>query len=145
MANEIINAYGTQKTLEANGASISNNAIGQANDADYSNSDTNDFPDAIIAFSGAYSVAPTAGKSIDIIIRPLNFDSTNDAPSPSATYLQHKFGEFVPDASTSTQYLWCRVKDIPREGQVWLYNNATGQTISAGWTLKLTPVARKIA
>ena len=48
MANEAIYAWGTEKTLEASGASFANGAIVQANDASYSTvADGANFPDAV--------------------------------------------------------------------------------------------------
>lgn len=142
MANELKRVYGTEKTLEANGASIASNAIGQANDADWSSSDTLDFPDAVFCLMIDTTGAMTVGTTLDLIIRPMNIDGTNDAEAPSATYLHHFAGSFRPTASTAAQYLYVEAKDVPKEGQAWIYNNATGQSVPAGWTLKMKPMSR---
>lgn len=140
MANELKFARGVQKTLEANGAAIANNAIGQADDADYLAIDTGDFLDAEFALLVNFTVAPTADRSIDLIIRPLNIDGVNDAPAPTATYRIEMFAFFVPNAATGAQYLRAIARNVPKEGQVWLYNNGTGQSMPLGWTLKMTPL-----
>jgi hypothetical protein len=147
MAGEAQRVYGTQITLEANGASIANNAIGQADDANVDLSDDTpaDSFDGEFALTVNYSVAPTAGTSISLILRPLDIDGTTDAPAPTATYLNEFFGSFLPNAATGSQTLRCFATDVPREFAAYLYNNATGQTIPAAWTLKFTPVTYKPA
>jgi hypothetical protein len=143
MAGEAQRVYGTQITLEANGASIANNAIGQADDV--SDDTPADSFDGEFALTVNYSVAPTAGTSISLILRPLDIDGTTDAPAPTATYLNEFFGSFLPNAATGSQTLRCFATDVPREFAAYLYNNATGQTIPAAWVLKFTPVTYKPA
>ncbi len=145
MAGETIRVYGTQKTLEANGAAIANNAIGAADDATVSQADTSDYPDGVFVLMGNFTTAPTANRTIDLIIQPLDIDGTNDAPDPTATHLHHHMGVFRPKAVTGAQYMYCEVFNLPRAFKAWLYNNNTGQSLPAGWTLKFTPLALKPA
>ncbi len=137
--NDLKVVYGTVKTLEASGASVANNVIAQANDADWSSTDTADFPHATFALSVTFSVAPTENAGIDLVLRRMNVDGTNDELAPEATRLVHYEATFVVDNITTIQYMAEDVLKVPKEGQAWIYNNATGQTISAGWTLKMTP------
>ena len=83
--------------------------------------------------------APTENTTIALYARELDIDSTNDAAAPDATYKPKYIGVFVVDNVTSTQYLKLRASDVPTVADYSLFNNATGQTISAGWTLKVTP------
>lgn len=147
MANETQRVYGTQVTLEANGSSIANNAIGQADDANVDLSDDSpaDSFDGEFALTVNYSSAPTAGTSISLILRPLDIDGTTDAPAPTASYLVELFGSFVPIASTGAQTLRCFATDIPREFAAYIFNNGTGQSIPSGWVLKFTPVTYRPA
>lgn len=145
MAGEVIRVYGTQKTLEANGAAIANNAIVAADDATVSQADTSDFPDGLFALMAAYTTAPTANRTIDLVIQPLDIDGTNDAPDPTATHLHHVVGVFRPKPATGAQYMYCEVPELPRAWKAWIYNNNTGQTVPVGWTLKFTPLSRKVA
>lgn len=143
MAGEVQRVYGTLVTLEANGASIGNNAIGQADDAAANMASAGglaDTFDAEFALTVPYSAAPTAGTSISLILRPLNFDGTSDAPVPTAAYLNEFFGSFLPLASATTQTLRCFATDVPREFEAYLFNNATGIAIPAGWALRFRPV-----
>lgn len=148
MTNEVIYVWGTQKTLEANGGSCSNAAIVQANDASYGVvADGASYPDAVFAWRGQFAtVTSIENKTIDLYCRPLNFDSTNDAPAPTATYLNKYIGSFVLQASSANtdQYLRLAAYDVPEEGDYYIVNSS-GQTLSAGWTLKVTPRSYKPA
>jgi hypothetical protein len=85
MANETIIKLGTPKTLEANGASIVNNAIAQADDASYSiSADGADYPDAKFVLAVTFGTAPTEGTIVALLARPLNIDGTNDSEVPEA-------------------------------------------------------------
>lgn len=146
MANELILVIGTPKTLEANGASIANVAIGQADDATYGIvADGSYYPHAKFVLSCAFSVAPTEGTTIVLCARPLNIDSTNDSEAPEATRLGTPLGLFTVNNVTTTQYIECCVEHVPWEAEYYLYNSGTGQTMSAGWTLKVTPYTFKPA
>jgi hypothetical protein len=147
VANEIQRVYGTTVTLEASGASISNNAIAQADDANIDLSDDTpaDYFDGDFALTCAFGGTPTAGTSVSLILRPLDIDGTTDAPAPTATYLHHFYGSFLHNGGSSSQTLLCMAERVPRRFSAYLYNNATGQTLSSGWVLKFTPVSYRPA
>lgn len=140
MANEAVVKWGTQKTLEANGASTANNTISQANDATYGLvADGAYYPDAEFVLSFTYSVAPTEGAVIALYARPINIDGTGDTETPEAALPGWYVGSFAVNNVTSLQYAYLLAQDIPKEAEYYIHNNNTGQTISAGWTLKVTP------
>ena len=140
MANEAVVKLGTPKTLEANGASIANTAIGQADDATYGIvADGASYPDAEFVLAVAFGTNPTVNTTIDLYAQELDIDGTNDTIAPTTTYKQRYIGSFVVAAQTATQYLKVRAYDVPLVASYYLHNNATGQTMSAGWTLKVTP------
>ena len=140
MANEAIVKLGTTKTLEANGASIANTAMGQANDATYSiTADGAGYPDADFVLNAAFGTAPTINTTLDLYAQELDIDGTSDAQVPTTTYKQRYIGSFVVNAVTTTQPLKVRAYDVPLVASYYLHNNATGQTMSTGWTLKVTP------
>jgi len=138
MANELKLVYGTQKTLEANGASSASASFTQADDANVASADTGDYPDADFALTLTFGTAPAANKTVGLYVQPLNVDGTADEPTPDANYKRHFVGAFVPDAVNTSQTLWLRAYDLPKEYACWLENSA-GQTINAGWVLKVTP------
>lgn len=140
MANEAKVYLGTQKTLEANGASIANNTIVEANDATYSiSTDGGDYPDAKFVLAATFSVAPTEGTVLALIARCLNIDGTNDAEIPESTRLDRFIGSFIVNNVTTTQYMELFAYNVPATASYYIYNSGTGQTVSAGWTLKVTP------
>lgn len=143
MANETTVVYGTPVTLEANGASISNNNVGQADDATYSvSADGANYPDAKFVLSCAFGTAPTENTAVVLLARPINIDSTNDSEAPengAATFKGRYIGAFTLNNVTTTQYVELIAFDVPADAEYYIWNNATGQTLSAGWTLKITP------
>lgn len=146
MANEVIRVYGTTKTLEANGGSISNNAIVAADDATYSTtSDGGNYPDARFVMSFTFGTAPTEGTVLALIARTLDIDDTNDALAPEATRADRYIGSFIVDNITSIQYAECVATDVPVNATYYILNSGTGQTVSTGWTLKVTPQSYKPA
>lgn len=143
-ADDLIFAYGTTKTLtNANGAAISNNAI-SASAGSMATADQADYPHVDLALTCAFGTNPTAGTTIDVILRPLDIDGTTDAVTPTAAYLHHYAGNFRVIANTSTNTYACRIFELPaRQYEVFLYNNGTGQSVSANWTLKATPFTER--
>lgn len=140
MSGEVVVTLGTPKTLEANGASIANNTVVQADDAKYAiATDGANFPDAKFVLSATYSVAPTEGTTLALYARPLDIDGTNDAEVPETTRPTVFVGTFVVNNVTTAQYIELLAQDVPWNAAYYIHNNSTGQTVSAGWTLKVTP------
>ncbi len=147
MANEAVYKYGTAKTLaSANGAAITNNQLSAAAGTLYSQTDTLDYPDAVFVFASAgFGAAPTSGSTLDLFIRPMDINGTTDQPAPptgasTAAYKGQYIGSFVLHASASSGDNYrCVGYDIPRAGECYLFNNATGQSVTANWSLIMTP------
>ena len=140
MSNETIVTLGTPKTLEANGASIANNTLAQADDANYSiSADGAYFPDAKFVLAATFGTAPTEGTTLALYASPLDIDGTNDAEVPETTRPTVFIGTFAVNNVTTTQYIELLTQDVPWNASYYLHNNGTGQTVSAGWTLKVTP------
>lgn len=140
MSNEAIVFQGTQKTLEANGAAIANNALAQADDASYGIvADGLSYPDARFVLTGTFSVAPTENSTLALYAQPLNIDGTTDADAPETTRPTQFIGAFVVNNVTTSQSLVCDAQDVPWEADYYIHNNGTGQTLAAGWKLLVTP------
>lgn len=142
MANELIAVFGTTKTLEANGGSCANAAIVQANDAAYAIvADGASFLDADFALMCQWAtITSIENKTIDLYARDLNFDGTADAIAPTATFTHRYIGSFRISAvaANTNQYMLVNARNVPKDAEYYLINSS-GQTISAGWTLKVTP------
>lgn len=149
MATETTVVYGTSKTLEANGNSITNNNVDQANDANYDvASDGANYPDAEFVLSVTFATAPTENSVITLLARPINIDGTGDAEVPengATTFKGQYVGSFTLNNITTTQYARLVAYDVPPTADYFIWNNNTGQTISAGWTLKVRPRTYKPA
>ncbi len=140
MSGEAIVKRGTQKTLEASGASIVNNALAQADDATYSlSSDGGDYPDARFVLACTFGTAPTENTTINLYARPLDVDGTLDTDVPETTRPTLYIGRFKVNNVTSQQVLVLYAKELPDLAEYYIHNNGTGQTISSGWTLKVSP------
>ena len=146
MAGETIVVFGTPKTLEANGGAIANNAVVQADDATYDQvSDGAGFMYADFVLGFTYATAPTEGAVLALYARPLDIDGTNDAEVPEAARPTMFIGSFVVNNVTTAQYAQLIERQVPKLASYYIHNSATGQTVSAGWTLKVTPRSYKAA
>ena len=140
MSNEAIVKLGTQKTLEASGASIANNAVVQASTATYSvSADGGSYPDAEFVLTVTFATAPTEGTPLALYARPLDVDGALDTEVPEALRPTQYVGVFVVDNVTSAQTMVLRAYDLPMLASYYVHNNGTGQAVSAGWVLKVTP------
>lgn len=140
-----IEFYGTQDTVTAGGgtssvASAAFSVSGDVVSGGWTNDD--DAPMASVVLTCAYSVAPTANSSVNLYARLMNIDSTNDQITPDANFGHVYLGSFPLDDTTSTQYIAIDVR-LPNTYTSQVYEfyiqNNGGQTMSAAWTLKVTP------
>ena len=140
MSGEAIVIPGAEKTLEANGAAIANNTLAQANDASYNIfTDSPSYPDARFVLVGEFATEPTENSTLSLYARPLNIDGTADADTPETTSPTVFVGTFVVNNVTTRQALVCDAQEVPWEADYYIHNSGTGQTLSAGWKLLVTP------
>ena len=146
MSGETIIKLGTPKTLEANGASIANNTLAQADDASYDLvADGAYYPDADFVLTGTFGTAPTEGTVLALYARPLDVDGTADTEVPETTRPTVFIGSFVVNNVTTAQTMTLRAYELPTKADYYVHNNGAGQTLSAGWTLKVTPLTKTAA
>lgn len=146
MSGETQVAFGTLKTLEANGGAIANNAIAQANDATYDVvSDGGSFPDALFTLVGTFGTAPTENTVLSLYARPLDVDGTTDTEVPEVTRPTQFIGNFTVNNVTSAQAMQLLAVDLPKLAEYYVHNNGTGQSLSAGWKLTVLPRSYKPA
>ena len=145
MSTEITTVYGTQKTLASSLGSCANNAVVAATTANYSTAtDGGSFPDALFVAALTFATAPVEGTVVALYAKLLGIDGANNGPTPDGiigTYI----GSFVVNAVTTIQYMQLLARDVPDSATYYLFNNGTGQSISAGGTLKVTPRSYKPA
>lgn len=138
--------WGTADALGNTTSAVSDAAFSDGtNDLDaWTNSD--DAPLAVFALEFTCSVAPTVGSTIDLYAMPLNIGDagTEDSLPPTANFKHYYLGSFPAKDVTTAQPVTFGLVGLPNVVTSQVYNfyihNNTGQTISAGWELTVTPV-----
>lgn len=140
MSGAVTVLYGTTKTLASSGASCASSAFVSATTANYTPAtDGASYPDAEFVLGCTFATAPVDGTIIALYAQPLSVDGANNTQAPSAARGAY-IGSFAVAAITTIQYPDpILARDVPDSATYWLYNVSTGQTISTGWTLKVTP------
>lgn len=143
--NAAIEFFGTQDTVTAGGgtASVVDGAFSVAGDVvsgGWTNDD--DAPMAAVVLTCAFGTAPTANTTVNLYARLMNINGTSDALTPDADNTHVYLGSFLLDDTTAQQNIPLDVR-LPNQYSSQVYefyveNNGV-QTMSAGWTLKVTP------
>ena len=145
--NDLKDKFGTQDAVTTTGGSTADAAFTSA--GQWTNDD--DAPEAAALLVAQWATATSiAGKAINLYARVHNILSTTEAAAPSATHRVVYLGTFIAPASTAaTDFYMPLVK-----GRMALPNyytstiiefyieNQTGQTISANWSLYVTPITQ---
>lgn len=138
--NDLIVKLGTTKTLEAAGVSIANNTVANATTVYDIAADGSNAPDAEFVLTVTFATAPTENATVDLFAAEQDIDGTADEQQPEASSYRPRYvTSFTVNNVTSAQPIKRVVRGVPTKAIYTLYNNGTGQTISAGWTLKVTP------
>lgn len=146
MSGEAVVVWGTQKILEAAGIAIPNGAVMQADDATYDQAaDGANFPDAQIVLTCTFSTAPLENGALSVYARELTVDGTANTDVPEATRPGRFIGSFLVNNVTTSQTLVLMAQDVPARADYYIHNNGTGQSVNAGWTLKIKPRTIKVA
>ena len=138
-SGSLIEFFGTQDTITGSGATVADAAFGAAATT-WTNDD--DAPRASVVLAGTYSVAPTANTVVNLYLRPLDIQSTNDQDVPDANYTHVYAGSFPINDVTTNQYITIDItlpNTYTSQQYEFYIENQTGQTIQAGWDLYITP------
>ena len=144
---DLIDKFGTQDTITTGTpGAIATGAFSVSGDVDaWTNDD--DAPLGVFSLSCQWAtVTGVANKRIAIYARVMDIDGTNDPVAPSTNRKWNPIGAFFvyAPAITTTYYFDAGIVRLPnaKADQVYEFylENLTGQTISSGWTLKVTPV-----
>ena len=136
-----IEFFGTQDTLGTSSATVADDAFSIAGDlSTFTNDD--DAPMASVTALIDYSVAPDVNSAVNLYLRLLNVQSTNDADVPDANFQHFYVGSFPVNDVTTNQYITIDI-NFPNGKSSQEYEfyieNKTGQTIQAGWDIFVTP------
>lgn len=139
--NSAIEFFGTQDTITGSGATVADAAFGAAATT-WTNDD--DAEKAAIVLSCSYTVAPDANSYVNLYLRPLNIQSTNDQDVPDSNFKHVYAGSFPLNNVTTQQYIPIDIV-LPNTVTSQQYNfyieNDGGQTMDSDWNLYVTPKA----
>ena len=144
-----VNFFGTQDTLGGTAtAAISDAAFSVINATTGLNSWTNDDDAPTAGFVLEFTTATTgdAGSVINLYAKLLNIGDggTEDTEDPDANFLNYYLGSFPhnnPSTGAQTAMLTVALPNMLTSQQYEFFiENTTGQTISAGWDLHVTPI-----
>ena len=140
--DDAIHKFGTQDTLGTSSAAVADAAFSVAGDlSTWVNDD--DAPQASVVLLVNYSVAPDANSAINLYLRPLDLQSTNDATVPDANFTHIYAGSFPVNDSTVAQYISLQISlpnNATSQNYEFYIENVTGQSIPAAWDLYVTPL-----
>lgn len=148
MSGECIVVYldASQKILSSNGSAIASGAVGQASAASYDVlNDGAGYPDGMFVLTGSFATAPIENSSLLLYAQPLGIDGAANAQVPEATRPTLLIGAFVLNDVAGAQSIAFMAYDLPRKANYFIHNNGSGQSLAAGWSLKVTPRSYKAA
>ena len=144
--NAGIDFFGTQDTLDNTTSAVTDGSFSDGtNDlSEWTNDD--DAQMAHVVFEGTFSVAPTANSSVDLFLRKMNIGNagTEDEEVPDANNSGGYVCSFGLNDVTTAQTVG-RLIRLPNSKtsqayEFYIQNNG-GQTLSASWSLHVTPIA----
>tara|TARA_S200002703_G_scaffold1263_1_gene2211 strand:+ start:11535 stop:11999 length:465 start_codon:yes stop_codon:yes gene_type:complete len=141
-----IHFFGTQDTLDNTTSSVLDGAFSDGTNDLSAWTNDDDAPMAHAVFEGTFSVAPDAGSSVALYARKIDIGNagTEDEDAPDANNTSSYVGSFGLNDVTSAQTKGILIS-LPNSKTSQIYNfyiqNNAGQTLSASWSLHITPVA----
>jgi hypothetical protein len=132
-------ALGSTVNHIVNGAQITSTSFSVTGDIDtqFTNSDGYLWVDVAVTLTKG--TAGTAGLTIALYKRPLNFVSTNDQPSPSTTFKSDFVKSKVVESTTSEQFILFEDIWVGGYSCEFYLENLTGVTINNTWDLDIIP------
>ncbi len=136
-----IEVFGTQDTIGTSSSAVADAAYSVAADlSTWTNDD--DAPVASVTLLANFSVAPTANTNINLYLRLLNVQSTNDADVPDANFQHVYAGSFPLNDVTTAQYITIDIV-LPNgktsQEYEFYVENLSGQSLPAAWDIFVTP------
>jgi hypothetical protein len=142
MSGENVNVYAPTFELASGGTGngIASGVIGKATNAYALEANGLSYPDGTFALTCVFGGVPVENSVITLCAQLLGVDGgSKNTLVPEPSRLGRVIGRFAVDNVATEQTMALEAFDLPRNAAYWLFNEATGQTILAGWTLKVTP------
>ena len=145
-ANSFVHFFGTKDSLDNTTSAVTDGAFSDGtNDlSEWTNDD--DAPLASVIFEGTFSVAPEANSTVALYARKMDIGNagTEDEEPPDANNSQSYVGSFNINDVTTAQVAAITIA-LPNtetsQKYVFYIEVNTGQTLSAGWSLDIVPIA----
>lgn len=136
-----IEFFGTQDTLGTTSSAVSDAAYSVAADlSTWPNDD--DAPQASVVLLANFSVAPDVNSVINLYLRLLDIQSTNDQDVPDANFQHVYVGSFPLNDVTTAQHIPIDIS-LPNtktsQNYEFYVENQSGQSLPAGWDIFVTP------
>ncbi len=139
--NDFIDKYGTQDTLGTSSSAVADTGFSVAADlSTWTNDD--DAPFASVVLLANFSVAPDADSIVELYLRPLNIQGTNDSDVPDANMRHVSVGSFPLNDVTTAQYITIDIvlpNTVTSQQYEFYVRNQSGQSLPAGWDIYVTP------
>ncbi len=135
--------FGTQDTLGTSIAAVADGAFSvEGALSTWTNDD--DAVSASVTLLANFSVAPAANTSVNLYLRLLDVQSTNDNTVPDANFQHTYVGSFPLNDSTVAQYITIDIglpNSVTSQQYEFYVENQSGQSLPAGWDIYVTPKA----
>jgi len=140
--NDLIVKFGTQTSVVSSGSLVSSTAMSIGADITaLVNADDVQFASLVLV--ATFALATTAGAVVNIHARRLSVDGASSEAVPLAGSSGQYVGSFVCTGATSEVLVadWVALDGLKTSQSTEFYlENVSGQNMSAGWTLKATPM-----
>lgn len=143
-----IHVFGTQDSVDNSSSAVTDGSFSVTGDtSDWTNDDDAPRATAVLKFQYPSGTIDTGGVHLFMVKQ--NIDGTNDEPATDSNFEQHYVGTFPTDAglaATTDNYIDLGYQfELPNSYTSQVYHfyikNDCGVTMSAGWTLKITPAS----
>lgn len=136
-----IDFFGTQDTLGTSSSAVTDTSFSVAGDlSTWVNDD--DVGRSTVILLVNYSVAPDVLSHINLYLRPLDIEGTNDQDIPTVNFTHTFVGKFPVKNVTTAQYISIEI-GLPNtktsQNYEFYLENLTGQTMPSGWDIFVTP------
>lgn len=136
-----IHIFGTQDTIGTSSAAVADDAFSIASDlSTWVNDD--DAPMASVILECNFGTAPDVNSGINLYLRHIDIEGTNDATIPDANFQHFYVGSFPLDNNANAQWIPIEIA-LPNvetsQNYEFYVENKSGQSLPLGWDIHVTP------
>ena len=141
-----IEFFGTQDTLGTSSAARADGAFSQASDLSTWVNDDDAVSASVTLLANWTTTAPDANTSVNLYLRLLDVEGTNDGTIPDANFQHTYVGSFPLNDATGAQYITIDIglpNSVTSQNYEFYIENQSGsaESLPAGWDIYVTPKA----